>query len=82
MFQDIPLVFEGVNSEELARKAVAEPAVAGVIETLSVAENIELGLRINPSAKKVVAIVDDTLTGEAGAESIYGKQSGNGIFGD
>ncbi len=65
LFQDIPLVFEGVNSEELARKAVAEPAVAGVIETLSVAENIELGLRINPSAKKVVAIVDDTLTGEA-----------------
>ena len=31
LFQDIPLVFEGVNSEELARKAVAEPAVAGVI---------------------------------------------------
>lgn len=65
LFDGIPLVFEGVNSVPLAERAVAEPLVTGVIETLSVEKNIELGLRINPSAKKVVAIVDDTLTGEA-----------------
>ncbi|MCI8528877.1 MAG: GGDEF domain-containing protein [Lachnospiraceae bacterium] len=71
LFQDIPLVFEGINSLELAQNAVKEPMVSGVIETLSVERNIQLGLKINPTAKKVVAIVDDTLTGEAVRQNIY-----------
>ncbi len=71
LFPGIPMVFEGVNDEELAAEAVQNPMIAGVLEKLSVEKNIELGLRINPKAKRVVAILDDTLTGEAERKRYY-----------
>lgn len=71
LFDGIPLIFEGVNNEQLAAEAVQEPLVTGVIEKLSVENNIELGLKINPDAKKVVAILDDTITGQAVRASFY-----------
>lgn len=71
LFDGIPLVFEGVNDEELARKAVEDPLITGVLEKLSVENNIELGLRINPNARRVVAILDDTMTGEAERKRFY-----------
>lgn len=71
LFAGIPMVFEGVNDEELAMEAVANPMIAGVLERLSVEKNIELGLKINPKAKRVVAILDDTITGEAERKRYY-----------
>lgn len=71
LFQGIPLIFEGVNDEELAFSAAEDPFITGVLEKLSVEKNIELGRRINPNAKKVVAILDDTLTGEAERKRFY-----------
>lgn len=71
LFPGIPMVFEGVNDEELAMEAVKNPMIAGVLERLSVEKNIELGLKINPKAKRVVAILDDTITGEAERKRYY-----------
>lgn len=71
LFSGIPMVFEGVNDEELAAEAVKNPMIAGVLEQLSVEKNIELGLKINPKAKRVVAILDDTITGEASRRIYY-----------
>lgn len=71
LFQGIPLIFEGVNDEELALSASEDPLITGVLEKLSVEKNIELGLMINPNAKRVVAILDDTLTGEAERKRFY-----------
>lgn len=71
LFDGIPLVFLGVNDEELAQEAVQQEQVAGVLEKLSVEKNVELGRRINPEAKKVVAILDDTITGEAERKRFY-----------
>lgn len=71
LFAGIPMVFEGVNDEDLAAEAVANPMIAGVIERLSVEKNVEFGLMINPKAKRVVAILDDTLTGEAERKRFY-----------
>lgn len=71
LFQGIPLIFEGINDEELAFSAAENPLITGVLEKLSVEKNIELGLRINPNAKRVVAILDDTLTGEAERKRFY-----------
>ena len=65
LFEGIPMVFQSVNDEELVARAMANPYVAGVIERLSVVKTIELGLSINPNATGVVAILDDSLTGEA-----------------
>ncbi len=71
IFDGIPLVFEGVNDEELAAEAVKDPLVTGILEKLSVEKNIEFGLQINPTAKRVVAILDDSITGEAERKRFY-----------
>lgn len=71
LFPGIPLVFEGVNDEELAAEAMENPMITGVLERLSVEKNIDLGLKINPKAKRVVAILDDTVTGEAERKRFY-----------
>lgn len=71
LFEGIPLIFEGVNDEELARKAAEDPLITGVIEKLSIENNIDLGLTLYPEAKKVVAILDDSITGEAERKSFY-----------
>lgn len=71
IFAGIPMVFEGINDEELAAAAVETGQITGVLEKLSVEKNIELGLRINPDAKKVVAILDDSITGQAERKRFY-----------
>lgn len=71
LFCGIPLVFEGVNDEELAREAVKDPLIAGVIEKLSFEKNIEMALKILPDAERVVGILDDTITGEAERKKFY-----------
>lgn len=71
LFDGIPLIFEGVNDEDLALAAAEHPMITGVLEKLSVEKNIDLGLRINPNARRVVAILDDSLTGEAERKRFY-----------
>lgn len=71
LFKDIPLVFEGINDEELAVQAAQDPMITGVIEKLSVEKNIDLALKLTPKVKKVVAILDDTTTGKAVKKQFY-----------
>ena len=71
LFAGIPLVFEGVNDEELAGELAKDPLITGVLEKLSVDKNIELGLRLNPDAKNVVAILDNSITGEVERKRFY-----------
>lgn len=71
LFKDIPMVFEGVNDEELALRAMEDPLITGVIEKLSLEKNIDLGLMLIPDAKKVVAVLDNSLTGEAERKRFY-----------
>lgn len=71
LFKDIPLVFEGVNDEELAARAMEDPLITGVVEKLSLEKNIDLGLMLVPDAKKVVAVLDNSLTGEAERKRFY-----------
>ncbi|MEG1275110.1 MAG: ABC transporter substrate binding protein, partial [Ruthenibacterium sp.] len=63
LFEDVPLVFEGVNNIELARRAVRSPLITGVSEEPQYEENIRTALRLYPAAKNIVAIVDSTETG-------------------
>lgn len=74
LFKGIPVIFEGINDEELAREAAESPLVTGVIETLSFEKNIDLAKIFYPDAKKVVALLDDTMTGEAIRKDYFSKQ--------
>lgn len=71
LFPGIPLIFEGVNSEELVQRASQDPLITGIMERLSLKENIDWALKLMPKAKKVVAILDDSLTGEAERKQFY-----------
>ena len=71
MFADIPIVFEGVNDEEYAMEVARDPLVTGVLEKLSVEKNIDMALKVNPTATKVVAILDDSVTGSAERKNFY-----------
>ena len=71
LFAGIPLIFEGVNDEQLAEEASEDPLITGVIEKLSVEKNIELALTLYPEATKVVGILDDSITGEAERTNFY-----------
>lgn len=68
LFDGIPLVFEGINSEELARRAVEDPLIVGVTESSSIEKNIELGRKLFPDTTGVVLVLDDSLTGRAERE--------------
>ena len=73
LFKGIPLIFEGVKDEALAVSAVEDPYITGVSQKLSLEKNIELGLAVSPKATKVVAILDDSITGEVGREYFFGQ---------
>lgn len=75
LFEGIPIVFEGINNVSRARElAEQDPLVTGVVEELSLEKNIDLALRLCPETKKIIAILDDSLTGQAERESFYEVQ--------
>ncbi|QHQ62554.1 EAL domain-containing protein [Anaerocolumna sedimenticola] len=71
LFKGLPIVFLGVNDYDRAKRAWDNAYITGIIEEMSLKDNIELGLKINKNAKKVAAIVDDTLTGKGDREQFY-----------
>ncbi len=71
LFDGIPMVFEGVNDVALAQEAASDEMVTGIIEKIPMDRNIRLGQQVTPGAKKVVAVLDDTITGEAERQYFY-----------
>ena len=63
LFKDIPIFFEGVNNGDKAVKVSASSQITGVVESLSYKNTIKAASKIIPNAKKIVAILDDTVTG-------------------
>lgn len=71
LFQDIPIIFEGVNSVETAVTASEDPMISGVIESLSYGNTLELATDLFPQATQVVGILDDTVTGIGERKEFY-----------
>ncbi len=71
MFNGIPIVFLGVNDPNRVKAAEEKYNITGIVEELSLSDNIKLGLKLNKKAKKVVAIVDGTLTGVGDEKQFY-----------
>lgn len=70
-FDKVPLVYEGVNDEELAEKSLEDPYITGVIEKLSIKENINFACKLLPSTKNIILVSDSSVTGEAVRRSFY-----------
>lgn len=71
LFPNIPIVFLGVNDMGRVEEAEKNAYITGIVEELSIKDNIWLGLALNKKAKKIVAIVDDTLTGYGDKKQFY-----------
>lgn len=71
LFAGIPLVFEGVNDLNYAVEVSKDPLITGVVEKLSFQENIDFALKLCPDATNVVAILDNSITGEAERKSFF-----------
>lgn len=75
LFDGIPIVFEGINNVQLARElAQQDPLITGVVEELSLEKNIELALQLRPETRNIIAILDDSLTGQTEREIFYKVQ--------
>lgn len=71
LFKDMPIIFEGVNDIEYAKEVSKDPLITGVVEDLSITSNIDFGLKLYPDAGEVIAILDNSITGEAERSSFY-----------
>lgn len=71
LFNEIPIVFLGINDSNKAIKASKDDNITGVIEGFSLVETIEVAQKFNNKATKILAIVDDTLTGKGDKEQFY-----------
>jgi diguanylate cyclase (GGDEF)-like protein len=69
LFDEIPVVFMGINSMDKALVVGENPLFTGVTEKVSFVETIELAIALNPDAKRVVAITDPTPTGQNDLEA-------------
>lgn len=70
-FDKVPLIYEGVNDEELAAKAAKDPYITGVVEKLSIKENIDFAYKLLPGADNIVIVLDDSVTGKAVRKNFY-----------
>lgn len=74
LFDGIPILFMGINNEELAVSASRDPMITGFVEKTFPKENLQFALKIRPKAKKVYAILDDSTTGIALRMSFFSCQ--------
>ncbi|MDC7219246.1 MAG: sensor histidine kinase [Spirochaetales bacterium] len=65
LFHEIPIIFFGVNSLELAKKAAEDPWISGVVERVAIRETIQIASGLYPSATGLSIITDGSNTGIA-----------------
>ncbi len=75
LFKGIPIVFEGINDEDLVETALEDELITGIVEKLPLEENLEMAMKLLPNANKVVAILDDTVTGVAERKRFYSLEN-------
>jgi diguanylate cyclase (GGDEF)-like protein len=71
LFKETPIVFLGINNFQRAGLADENKYMTGIIEETSLKENVEIAQKFNSKATRVVAIVDNTLTGKGDMEQFY-----------
>lgn len=75
LFDGIPMVFEGINSEEKAQSVAEDPLITGVVESFPMEETIALAQTISPNATKLVAIADDSESCKGSIEQFYDSRN-------
>lgn len=69
LFPTQPIVFLGINDVEKAKEQAKSPRFSGIYEETAILETVDIANELMPDARRVIAIVDSTVTGQAVAES-------------
>lgn len=64
LFAGIPMVFLGINNLSLAQLAGNDPSITGIVEQVDFSANMDLIQSLFPGTTTIVAVSDDTLTGQ------------------
>jgi len=76
LFKEKPIVFLGVNNIDRALEQNANPNVSGVVEAVSLEDTIRLMIKLRPAATEIVALVDNTPSGQGDLKSFYQAAKG------
>ena len=63
LFENIPLVFFAIHDKKLAMRANNTPFVTGNYENFSIADTLNIAIKLYPKAKNIVAMHDNTIAG-------------------
>lgn len=71
LFKDIPMVFFCINDIEHAEKAGKNSYITGAVEEFYLKDTIDIAVKFQPEAKKIIAVYDGTLTGQGDEKQFY-----------
>ena len=71
----IPIIFFGVNNTSNASAYAQETGVTGVVEGISIEDTIDLALALNPNAQNIIALSDNTTSGQSDLVRFYDVES-------
>ncbi len=71
ILKGIPIFFLGVNNTLLAEEAVKNPYISGCVEKSYLKDTIDIAMKFYPSARKIVAIFDNSELGKIRQEDFY-----------
>ncbi|MBU3160255.1 EAL domain-containing protein [Clostridium frigoris] len=74
LFNDIPIVFFGVNDIQKALNSKSKNLVTGVAEDVSARDTLSVATIINPKATNILAIGDSTETSIQDVKSFYSQK--------
>ncbi|MBN2830162.1 MAG: PAS domain S-box protein [Candidatus Cloacimonetes bacterium] len=77
--KDIPIVFFGVNNQQLALNQNEDKQVTGVVEKISTERTFRLIKALQPDVKKTYLITDGTTTGKLDFDTICKKKKETGF---
>ncbi len=72
LFNRTPIVFFGINDQKKAEIHDTDPLITGVMEAVSMKETIDLMIRLQPEARTIVALSDNTVSGRDYAARFLG----------
>lgn len=78
LFNNIPIVFLGINSIKRADEAYDLGSFTGIVEVTSVKETLDIIKELQPDAQKIYIIVDNTITGQVERQSIETEEENYG----
>ncbi len=71
LFNGKPIIFLGVNNIDRALEQNKNFQITGVVESVSMEETIGLMIKLRPKADKIIALVDNTPSGQSDLKLFY-----------